>query len=137
MIYDTTKPFELEKFKYRAKQLIKQGKKVELKAVTQKRSTDQNSYIHVLFNLYAIEYGYTLKEAKELIKRNCTLLIYEKNGQEFVKGTSELDVEQMTQFIEWLRNWSAQNGCYLPSPDEYRQESNYFDNEINRSKQYL
>ena len=137
MIYDLNNDFEKEKFKTKVNAYYENGKKVELKLVRHKRSINQNSYVHVLFDLFAIEYGLTASESKQLVKENCPLLKYEKEGHIFIKGTSDLSIEEMGQFIEWFRDWAAKEGCYLPDAKQYEHNYNNFDNEINKNKQYL
>lgn len=137
MIYNTKNDHELKKMKTRAKALIKKGAVVDLTEKKPKRTIDQNSYVHVLFGLYGIENGFTLVEVKNLVKNYCPFMKYEKKGEKFPLSTSQLDVEQMTRFIEWFRTWSAQKGCYLPTPDEYRGEAGYFEQQIRNASEYL
>lgn len=137
MKYDlSNREEQVRAFEYFNKLAEKQHK-VEIKRLLPARSGNQNSYVHVLFTLYGIEFGYTIEESKTMIKRNCHLMVYEKNGEKFLKSTAALDTKEMTDFIEWFRNFSSQHDCYLPSPNEYRQEQWYFDNEIDKHKQYL
>jgi hypothetical protein len=57
-------------------------------------------------------------EAKIVVKRQLGY-VYEKNGTTFLKHTSEMDTKELTGFIDRFRNWSAHNGHYLPSADEF------------------
>jgi hypothetical protein len=43
----------------------------------------------------------------------------------------------MTTFIEWFRNYSSQEGLYLPTPEEYRTNQLYIDEQIRHCKEYL
>jgi hypothetical protein len=137
MIYDTSYPEEKKRAEVRFESLLSKGKKFELKEIKAKRSLSQNSYLHVLFSLYGIENGYNLIESKSLVKRSCPWMIYETKGVKFVRETSKLDKDEMTKFIEWFRNWSGQQGCYLPNAEEYTNSRSYYDGEIDRCETFL
>ena len=137
MIYDLTNERDKERYKIKTNAYYKQGKKVELKLVRQKKTVSQNGYVHVLFDLYAIENGYTSKESKELVKDNCPFLKYEKNNENFTRGIADLDKEETSQFIDWFRDWAGQQGCHLPESTDYESDYGHFDNEIQKHKQYL
>jgi hypothetical protein len=135
MIYDLSKPYDANKFKARLKTL--KDKKVELTEIREKRTLTQNSYLHVCISIFAIEFGYTLDEAKTLLKRNCSFMVYEKNGDKFLKRTRGMDSKELTDFIDWIRDYSGMQGCYIPTPDEYRQNKRQIDDHISSHKRYL
>ena len=113
------------------------GSMIELKKINPSRSIQSNKYLHVCLSLYAIEFGYTLDEAKTDLKRLCPFMVYEKKGKKFIRHTSQMDSLGITDFIEWVRNYSAVNGLYIPSPSEYMEGMIYIDNLINSHKEYL
>ena len=137
MIYDLTKPLEIKEFRAKCQYLILNDKKVELKEKRNTRSLSQNAYLHVCISLFAIEYGYNLEEAKTLLKRNCSFMIYEKNGDKFLKKTSSMDSKELTDFIEWLRNFAGQHGLYIPTSQEYIENKFEIDKSINSNEHYL
>jgi hypothetical protein len=137
MKFDLSKDFDKNKAESRLKSLIEKGAKCELTEIRGKRTHSQNKYIHVLFGLFGIEFGLTLEEAKTHLKRNCNFMVYEKGSEKFLAHTSDLDTKGLTNFIDWIREYSGKQGCYLPTPTEYREQFIYFDNEINKSKSYL
>ena len=55
------------------------------------KSVKNNAYLHVCITLYAIEFGYTLQEAKTQLKRQCGFMIYKKNNTLFLKTVSKLN----------------------------------------------
>jgi hypothetical protein len=110
---------------------------IEIVKVNPKRTIQQNKYIHVLFALFGIEFGYTLDESKTLLKRECSWMTYEKQGKKFLRHTSTMQTDELTMFIEWIRTFSAQAGLYLPTPLEYQEAMVYIDNQINSHKEYL
>ena len=128
---------DINKFKTYSQTLLDKGAKVELKEVKSKRTLNQNSYLYALFSLWCIEFGYTLHEGKTLLKRECGFMTYEKNGQKFLRSTADLDTKEMTEFIEWFRNYSSSQGLYLLSSEEYITHRFEIDKEIDRFKPYL
>lgn len=87
MKFDLSNSMEQNKAKvYFEKQILKNSK-IELKAIQGSRSISINSYLHVCITLFAIEFGYTLAEAKTILKRECEFMVYEKNGVKFLVET--------------------------------------------------
>ena len=126
MIYDLSKPLDREKFKLRVNHLFAQGKQVELVEKT-KRSLSQNSYLHVILGILAIDQGETIEYVKEnYYKRlvNPDLFILHKEDRilgrvDVLRSSRDLTKEEMSSSIERLRNWASKElGCYLPSADE-------------------
>lgn len=126
MVYDLSKPLDREKFKMRVNHLFAQGKQVELVEKTF-RSLRQNSYLHCLLGILAIDQGLTMDYVKEhYYKRlvNPDIFVITKEDKilgkvEVLRSSKELTKEEMTKSIDKLRNWaSSELGCYLPSADE-------------------
>lgn len=138
MKYDLNNPLDANRFRARV-QALENGKKVvELKAVKPTRTLSQNAYLHVCITLFGIEFGYHLEDAKNLLKRACSFMHYlDDNGNVHTRKTRELDTKQLTEFIDYIRTFSAMQGCYIPTADEYIQNRMYIDNEIERHKEYL
>ena len=120
----------------RFEQLAEKGAKIELKEIRPTRSLPQNAYLHVCLSLYGIHFGYTLNEAKTDLKRNYGL-VYEKSGKKYLRSTSNLDSKELTEFIEYIRDVAGQNGCYIPTSEEYLQNKFSIDKEIEQNKNYL
>jgi len=95
---------------------------MEIKRVVKPRTVNQNKYLHVLFTIFGNEFGYTVDEAKTIIKRELGY-IYEKRGQAFLEHTSDMSVDKLSRFIDRFRDFSAHMGCYLPDAKQY--EDNY------------
>jgi hypothetical protein len=74
------------------------------------RSNEQNALIHAVASALADHCGNSLGEMKLLLMGECW-------GWQTVRGheipvkphTSDMTVEEATQFIDWLLPWSAQN----------------------------
>ena len=122
MKLDLAKEFDRTKFATYARKLVADGAKCELKKVKAKRTINQNSYLHVCIACFCDETGYTIQEAKILLKRQFgSFMVYKKDGNFFLLSTAELDTAQMTEFIEWIRNVACfENlGVYVPTSEEY------------------
>lgn len=127
MIYDLCNPYDREKFKRRVNAMYKRQNVVELSEHKPRRTTPQNSYLHLLLGMFAMETGNTLEFVKqEYFKRlvNPDLFVehrYDKYlGEiEVLRSSRDLDTGDMTTAIERFRNWaSAEAGIDLPSPDD-------------------
>ena len=137
MKYSLSNQHELRLFKDKVNQLIEKLADVELKIVRKQRTIRQNSYLHVCITLFAIHFGYTIDEAKTLLKRKCGFMTYEKNGTKFLRSTAKLDTLEMIQLIDFIRTFASIEGCYIPTSEEYLENKFFIDNEIELQKQYL
>lgn len=137
MIYDLSNNTDRQKFKTKSAFLLANSKRAELKDVRTKRSLSQNSYLHVVISLFGIEFGYNLDEAKTLLKRECPFMRYEKNTIQFLKQTRGMDSKELTEFIDWIRNYSGLQGFYIPTSEEYLTNRFEIDKSINNNKTYL
>ena len=137
MKFKLSENIEAQKARIYLENLISKEANIELTKKNPPRSLSQNSYLHVCISLYAIHFGYTLSEAKTLLKRACDFMTYQKEGQEHFVETSKSDSKILSQFTEWIRNYSSVNGCYIPSSEEYLEQKFYFDREVENHKTYL
>ena len=137
MIYDTTNIVQSNDLKLKVKEYISKGYTVELKRKIKRRSIPLNSFLHVVISIFAIEYGYSLDEAKTLLKRKCSFMVYEKNGMKFLKKTSKLDNLECSKFVDFIRNYASQQGLYILDAEEYKLKQFEIDKEINKHKEYL
>ena len=117
---------------------LMQGKsKFELKREVKKKSVSNNAYLHVCITLYSIHFGNTLKDAKKHLKRNCSMMIEEYLGCYELRSCADLNNDECYDFSQWIRNYSAPLGCYIPSPQEYKDNRYEIDRDIKKHKQYL
>jgi hypothetical protein len=118
--------------------LSERGKPCEVKEIRKTRSNRANAYYWALVMYWGIHVGYTKKEAHRLLKREYGL-VYEKNGNKFLKSTADLETKEMAQYIEWFRNMSQSvHGVYLASPEEYEQGGHIeINNFIEQNREYL
>jgi len=143
MKYNLDNEFERNQAKVRLKKLFDERKRVDITEVSPKRTLSQNAYLHVCITLFAIEFGWTREEAKTQLKKLCPFMRYEKinsksgNKAVFMKQTSMLDKKEMTDFIEWIREFCGKQGCYIPTAEEYKTNSDSIDNIIESNKPHL
>ena len=136
MLYDLSVTEDKSKFNDKISLYLEMGYKVDLKIVKQKRTIQQNAFLHVLITLFGIEFGYTIEEAKTHLKRSCPFMRYQKNDEWFLKRTSEMNVDEISEFMEWIYNHSAQNGLILPTSESYNNNYAYFNNLMESHKEF-
>ena len=90
------------------------------------RTLNQNSYLHILCRILALETGVTEDYAKDMyFKRLANPGIFiEKiedpithKTEEYLKSTTDLTVTEMSKAINTFRHWAEENGYYLPDAD--------------------
>ena len=125
MLYDLTSEMQRKSFLARIDNLIEKGAVVEM---TEKafRSPNQNRYLHLLIGVVAIETGNTLEDAKKwYFKETCNPDLFhvqhrDKMGNciDHIRSTAELTKEEMSTAIDRFKRWGAENGIYMPNPDD-------------------
>lgn len=133
MKFEFKKSYDQQKALEYLKKLIDSESKCEVNRIHPKRSTDQNSYLHVLFKLWGDEFGYFMDETKEEVKYALGYYDQKQGGALHYHKTSNMDTKELTRFIDKFRDWSSVNGLYLPTSKEYLQEQIYFENQIENS----
>jgi hypothetical protein len=106
---------------------------------TNKRSLNQNSYVHCVFNLARIALyngGYkhitTMEAAKWWFKERHLKAeaVNEVTGEvyQFIRRTRDLSKDEMSSFIDTVRDECLEFlGTYIPTPDEYKANYNKYD----------
>lgn len=121
--------------------LTRDGKIVDLKKVSPKRSLNQNSYLHLLLGAFGVYFGYTLEEAKLIYKQlNADIYEYTKDVRgkthTFWRSSADLTVDEMTKSIEVLREWSKKAGYPLPAATD-QGWLRAIENDIEMNQKYL
>ena len=101
------------------------GKVVEvvIRKKPSRRTVNQNAYLHAVpLPLLAEHFGMTIAEVKySLMGEKWGWKKDPISGREVpVKpSTSEMTVDECTEFIEWLLDWApAEHGVSIPAPDK-------------------
>ena len=128
MFYDANKPIDVQRAIVKFKHLIEKKKTFELTQKKEKRTLNQNSYLHLILSFFALEYGETLEYVKlEFFKKLVNKQIFEyerinvKTGEIRIdyRSSASLNTKEMTDAIERFRNYSSKEaGIYLPTPEE-------------------
>lgn len=125
MQYDLANQLQRQTFITRCKALLDKGVVVDLAERTF-RSRNQNSYLHLLIGVVAMETGTTVAYAKEwYFKRLCNKDLFVTTradryaGQvELVRSSADLTQEEMSMAIDRFKRWGSENGIYMPSPGD-------------------
>lgn len=131
MIYNLKK--QSKEAKEKLDSYIENGVVIEIINLT-KRSIKQNSYLHVLIQLYAIEHGNTLAEAKVYLKERCPIMIDDKGE---LRSTRDLNIQEMADFTEWMVTYCELHGMLVPSSKEWLENMDKFDKEIRKNQKWL
>lgn len=145
MVYNLSNQLDVQNAKTRLELLIKRGSIVELTEKKQKRSLNQNAYLHLLLGYFASQTGNTLEWVKQqYYKKLCNpdLFIGEREDLflgrvKYVRSSADLRTDEMNLSIERFRNWSAaEAGIYLPEATS-EAEIAALQVEVERFKTYL
>ncbi len=145
MIYNLSSQLDVLNARTRLEFLIKRGCIVELTEKKQKRTINQNAYLHLLLGYFASQTGNTLEWVKQqYYKKLCNpdLFIGEREDKfigrvRYVRSSADLRTDEMNLSIERFRNWSASEaGIYLPEATS-EAEIAALQVEVERYKTYL
>lgn len=145
MIYNLSSQLDVLNARTRLEFLIKRGCIVELTEKKQKRTINQNAYLHLLLGYFASQTGNTLEWVKQqYYKKLCNpdLFIGERDDKfigrvRYVRSSADLRTDEMNLSIERFRNWSASEaGIYLPEATS-EAEIAALQVEVERYKTYL
>tara|TARA_R100000951_G_scaffold114801_2_gene120885 strand:+ start:861 stop:1283 length:423 start_codon:yes stop_codon:yes gene_type:complete len=137
MIYNFSKDLEYQKAILRIEQLKEKGSKVDITEKRRNRTTDQNSYLHLILSFYGLEVGYTLQEIKDILKRDICpdIFEYDKGGHKFYRSTANLNTLEMAKVIHQLKHHAAVHGCPLPDA-ENQEHIDYCRNQLENYENY-
>lgn len=143
MTYDFKIELDLLKADARWEALKQKGAVVEL-IEKKTRTLNQNSYVHLIIGVVAMETGNTLEFTKEhYFKRlvNPDIFVRTKEDRlvgkvDYLRSSANLTKEEMTQAIDKFRTWAASEGYYLPSPDD-RSLLESIEYQMGKQRQYL
>ena len=143
MLYDLTSEVQRKSFLARVDYLLEKCSVAELTEKTF-RTRNQNSYLHLLIGVVAMETGNTLADVKEYyFKGVVNPDIFHRqhrdkmgNYIDSIRSTADLSKEEMSMAIDRFKRWGAENGIYMPQPGD---ESLLRDIEIEmgRNRAYL
>ena len=143
MTYDLSNIRQLDQFHYRTLNLIEKGAKVELRELTG-RSKAQNSYLHLVLGVVAMDTGNTLAFTKDVYFKKlvnpdvfCVMKDDRIMGRvQVLRSTTDLTIEEMAMSIDRFKKWAAENGIYIPEPEDAERLKD-IELEMGRMKSYL
>lgn len=121
----------------RLRYLTKKGKRVAVTEIRDKRSLNQNSYLHLILADFGLNFGYTLEETKHIYKSvNKELYYYQKKNIQFSRSSADLDKKEMAESIDRFMQYSEEHGYKLPPATDQGWLLS-IENEIERNRRYL
>ena len=125
MLYDLSSEMQRKSFLARVDHLLEKWSVAELTETTF-RTRNQNSYLHLLIGVVAMETGNTLEYCKEwYFKRLCNkdLFVTTRTDKfaaqvEVIRSTADLSQEEMSMAIDRFKRWGEEHGIYLPTPGD-------------------
>ena len=145
MIYDLSKLKDCNDARFKLEYFISKDRLVEIKTKNV-RSSNQNSYLHLILSAFAIEYGDTIDYVKEAIFKelvNKDIFVFERINRvtgevrKDLKSTRDLSTSEMTIAINRFRDYSSREfGLYLADPNEKEILNSYLI-ESEKMKAYL
>lgn len=131
MIFDLTDKHEVRKLKEVLNDYASDGRAVVLKPYSPNRSLSLNNYLHLILNLFALEYGESMKYVKkEIFKKIVNPEIFistyfdEKTGNHLprLRSTAELTSAELSKAVSRFQNYSAKEaGIYLPDSESKKE----------------
>lgn len=143
MTYDLSSDFHRKQFLARCGNLLDKAACVELREMTG-RTGNQNRYLHLVIGVVAMDTGNSLAYTKEVyFKRlvNPGLFVVKKEDRflgetEVLRSSRDLTVEEMSTAIDRFKRWAAENGIYIPDPEDADRLKD-IEMEMGRLKNYL
>ena len=125
MLYNLTNDLDRERIRARLEADLRRGSVVEYTRKEQ-RTNSQNRYLHLVLGAVAIETGNGLDFTKQQYFKklvNPDLFVLEKEDRlagkvEVLASSRDLTVEQMSTAIDRFKRWAAENGIYIPDPED-------------------
>lgn len=138
MRYDLKSPDEFDEAIKLINNLFAQDKVVEIKVVRPTRSLKANSYYHLLLQICGSEWGYSLAEMKIMHKRDISpsVFVYFKNDQPFTKSSADLNSKELSDSIEQLKKYAAEQSLTLPEPND-EEALRHWERQITKDERFL
>lgn len=125
MLYNLADYSDIERIRLKLESDIKRGAVVEY-ARKEQRTPNQNRYLHCILGVVAMETGNDLQFTKEQYFKKLVnpdaFIRYKEDAiagrVEYLLSTRDLSSEQMADAIDRFKRWAAENGIYIPDPED-------------------
>lgn len=131
MKYDLINDKERELAKKYFDRLCESQSKIEIKKFHGARTLSQNKYFHVACTILSNYSGYTVDEMKLIIKNDLEFMTYNKGPHRFYRSSADLDKVEFIALVDHVRNFGQDNGCYIPTPEEYIESQFEIEKQVN------
>lgn len=143
MKYNLTDQLDRQRFTARVEGMLAKGSYVELKDCA-RRTLNQNSYLHLLLGVVAMDTGNDLQYVKtwyfkRLVNRDIFIVRREDKYcgvVETERSTAELTKEETSIAIDRFKRWGNENGFYMPEPGD-EQLCRLIEIEMGRQQKWL
>jgi len=143
MTYNLSNGLHYHQFLERVDKLCERGAVVELRELTG-RSKAQNSYLHLVLGVVAMETGNTLAFTKDVYFKklvNPDIFCLMKDDKimgrvPVLRSSRDLTIEEMSVAIDRFKKWCAEQGIYIPEPEDAERLKD-IELEMGRMKSYL
>ena len=143
MLYDLASDLDRQRATKRWEYLLQRNAVVDLTEHVQ-RTNSQNAYLHVLLGLLAMEFGERIDYVKQNYYKelvNPALFVMRKDDRFLgerveLRSSRDLTKEEMTESIDRLKVWAAEQGIFLPNADE-KEFLARIEAEMRRNAKYL
>ena len=121
-MYNLANGLDRERFKVKVNALYEKQGMVEL-VDKQPRTRSQNSYLHLILGILAMEVGESIDYIKEEIFKkqvNPDVFVYKKKNEVLgeiivLRSTKDVSTPEMSKCIDRYRDWCAHHKIYIPS----------------------
>lgn len=125
MQYNLGSELQRQSFLARVQRFLDKKAVVEMKEKVF-RTHNQNSYLHLLLGVVAMDTGNSLEDVKrEYFKAlvNPDIFVSKKTDARGVtittyRSSADVSKEEMSIAIDRFKRWGAENGIYLPNPGD-------------------
>lgn len=136
MKYDLNDDNQRGKFFAYLSKLEKSKCVVELKKINPTRSNLQNRYLHAIIGIFANDEGFTIKQAKTVLK-DALKWTEIKKGKKVYLETSEMDTKELSDKSEEMRVFLNEHGYNVPTPEMFRLMQYEIENQVEQGQNNL
>ena len=144
MLYDLSNEFSRRQFSARVRHLWEKGAGIVELTDKSRRSLNQNSYLHAILGVLALETGNSLEVVKrEIYKKrvNPDLFVRMKADPllgevETIRSSRDLTKEEFSLSLDRYKRFCAENGIYIPEPGD-EELLRQIEIEMARAQKYL
>lgn len=144
MLYDLSNELSRKQFSVRVKHLWKKRAGIVELTDKSRRSLNQNSYLHAILGVLALETGNSLEVVKrEIYKKRINPDLYVRmkadpvlGEVETIRSSRDLTKEEFSLSIDRYKKFCSENGIYIPEPGD-EELLRQIELEMARAQKYL